>query len=333
MSPFDLNVDDIDERTARVLLTVISPPGTAAVMGGWVAARGALDTLRLALGSGPVDMHEAWEVDDWRATIRARLAAPAVTSAFFAALAPDTRVLIPSDPHWPTGLEDLGHWAPLALWAEGKTGLLPKARAERVAVVGRQAATDYGRVMARQLAQGLTDRGLQVVSGGAHGIDTEAHRGAFVAGGSAIVVQAGSLDHPFPPSNTELFHRIRDNGGVLLTETPPGILTSRASAQARHRITAAISGAMVGIEVRDRSKTPDACDEALALGRPVGAVPGPVTSNASTGSHTLIREYGATLVTHAADVVGLLHRDPRDEAHPEPPTPSQCPSPPHNPAL
>ncbi|MFC8943166.1 DNA-processing protein DprA, partial [Streptomyces griseoincarnatus] len=296
-------------------------------------ARGAVDTLRHALASGPVDMHEAWEVEDWRTTIRERLAEPHVARSFFAALAPDTRVLIPSDPHWPTGLEDLGHWAPLALGAEGETGLLSKPQAERVAVVGRQAATDYGLVVAQQLAHDLAGRGLQVVSGGAHGIDVEAHRGAFVAGGATIVVMAGSLDNPFPPSNTDLFHHIRDNGGVLLTETPPGILASNASAQARHRITAGVSGVVVGIEARRRSETPDACDEALALGRLLGAVPGPVTSESSAPSHALIRDGGAALVTDADDVVRLLHRDPHSMAHPEPPTPSQRQSPPHDPPL
>ncbi|WP_454852155.1 DNA-processing protein DprA [Promicromonospora soli] len=333
MSPFDLNVDDIDERTARVLLTIISPPGTAAVMGGWVSARGAIDTLRHALASGPVDMHEAWEVEDWRTTIRERLAEPDVSRAFFAALAPDARVLIPSDLHWPTGLEDLGHWAPLALWAEGETGLLSKPRAERVAVVGRQAGTDYGLVVAQQLAHDLAGRGLQVVSGGAHGIDVEAHRGAFVAGGATIVVMAGSLDNPFPPSNTDLFHHIRDNGGVLLTETPPGILASNAGAQARHRITAAVSGVVVAIEARRRTETPDACHEALALGRPLGAVPGPVTSQTSAASHALVRDLGAGLVTNADDVTRLLDRDVRGAAHLEPPAQSQLPAPPHEPPL
>jgi DNA processing protein len=333
MSPFDLNLDDVDERTARALLAVISPPGTAAVMGGWVSARGAIETLRLALGSEPVDMHALWEVDEWRTTIRERLAEPDIAGAFFTALSPDPRVLIPSDPHWPTGLEDLGHWAPLALWAEGNTSLLATPHTDRVAVVGRKAATEYGLVMAQKLAHDLAGRGLQVVSGGAHGIDLEAHRGAYTSGGATIVVLAGSLDNPVPPANMGLFHRIRDNGGVLLTETPPGILPSNAAARARHRITAALSGGMVAIEARDRSKTPSVCEEALALGRPLGAVPGPVTSLTSTASHELISSGEAVLVTNADDVARMLRRASRGAMPHGGPAPSERRSPRPEPPL
>ncbi|MEU4360400.1 DNA-processing protein DprA [Promicromonospora sp. NPDC023987] len=333
MSPFDLDVDTVDERTARALLTVISPPGPAAVTGAWVSARGPIEALRLALGSERVDMHELWEVDYWRTTIRERVTQLGVADAFSAACEPDARVLIPSDPQWPTGLDDLGHWAPVALWAEGSTDLLAAPYTDRVAIVGRQAATEYGLVVAQQLAGKLSDRGLQVVSGGAHGIDTEAHRGAFVAGGATIIVMAGSLETPFPPSNMDLFHRIRDNGGVLLTETPPGILASNTGARARHRITAALSGGVVAIEARDRSDIPDACEEALALGRPLGAVPGPVTSATSAASNGLVARGQAVLVANADDVTRMLRHSARSEAQHDASARSQRPSPPHDPPL
>jgi DNA processing protein len=333
MSPFDLDTTTIDERTARALLTVISPPDTPAVMGGWVAARGAVETLQLALGDEPDHPWDSWVLADWRTTIRQRLADPDVASAFVASLAPDPRVVIPSDAEWPTGLIDLGHFAPLALWAEGDTSLLSRPRAARVAVVGSQAPTDYGVLVTQRLTRGLAGRGFQIVSGGAHGIDAEAHHSALDAGGATIVVLAGGLDNPFPPSNTKLFHSIRDAGGVLLTETPPSMVATNEGAQARHRITAAISGVVVTVEARRRSETTDAFDEAKALGRLVATVPGPVTSASSAGSHVLIRDLGAALVTDAADVVRLLNGDTRSATAPGLPAPSPRPMPPTGPSI
>jgi DNA processing protein len=333
MNPFDLDTTDIDEPTARVLLAIISAPGTPTT-GRLVAAHGPSETLRHALSNAPVEGEETWLITDWRALVRGHLADPDIATAFLAAMVPDPRVLVPSDPDWPTGLSDLGDRAPLALWADGDTSLLSGPRSDRVAVVGHQAATDYGITTTRRLAYNLANRGIQIVSGGAHGIDTEAHHGALAAGGTTIVVLAGGLEQPFPPSNTELFDRVRDNGGVLLTEAPPSMVASNAAAAAKHRIMAALSGAVVAVEAGRRSSGLQTINDALTLGRPVGAVPGPLSSTASNGCRTLIRE-GATLITNASDVARLLEpeRDNPGVAPLAPRGPSPRQKPPHGPSI
>ena len=59
------------------------------------------------------------------------------------------------------------------------------------------------------------------------------------------------------------------------------------------------------VEAGARSGALNVAREASALGRGVGAVPGPVTSAASTGTHLLLQEGTATLITGSHDVTAL----------------------------
>ncbi|MDD9204906.1 DNA-processing protein DprA, partial [Georgenia sp. 10Sc9-8] len=97
-------------------------------------------------------------------------------------------LVLPGDPGWPGGLDDLGVRRPFALWVRGPARL---ERPGAVAVVGARAATAYGEHVAAEIAAGLTDRGTTVVSGGAYGIDAAAHRGALATGGPTVAVLAG----------------------------------------------------------------------------------------------------------------------------------------------
>ena len=69
---------------------------------------------------------------------------------------------------------------------------------------------------------------------------------------------------------------------------------------------AALSGASVVVEAAHRSGARNLVNEAAALGRPVGAVPGPVTSAASYGPNDMLRHGTASVVAHANDVLRLL---------------------------
>lgn len=214
-------------------------------------------------------------------------------------------LLVPGSPAWPRRLDDLGPAAPLCLWLRGEPDLTALA-ARSVAVVGARAATAYGERVAGDLGAGLADRGVTVVSGGAFGVDVAAHRGALAAGGRTVALLAGGIDRPTPAGNLAVLERIVDDGGALVAESPPGTPPSRARFLQRNRVIAALAGATVVVEAAWRSGALSTAARAAELLRPVGAVPGPITSMASAGCHRLLRDGAAVCVTDAAQVAELL---------------------------
>ncbi|OHU09220.1 DNA-processing protein DprA, partial [Mycobacteroides saopaulense] len=172
--------------------------------------------------------------------------------------------------------------------------------------VGTRAATAYGEHMAADLAAGLVERDVAVISGGAYGIDGAAHRAALIAEGTTVAVLAGGIDIPYPTGHSALLHRIGQHG-LLVTEYPPGVRPARHRFLTRNRLVAALGGAAVVVEAGLRSGAANTAAWARALGRIVAAVPGPATSSASAGCHVLLRN-GAQLITRADEIVELVGR-------------------------
>lgn len=216
-------------------------------------------------------------------------------------------VLVPEDPRWPSALDDLGPQAPFCLWVRGAAdlaGLLTRA----VAVIGARACTAYGEHVTAQLAGGVADAGWTVVSGGAYGIDAVAHRAALAAQGRTVAILAGGVDRLYPAGNARLLHEIAASGGALVSEVPPGSVPSKARFLQRNRLIAAAAQATVVVEAAWRSGALSTAGHAANLLRPVGAVPGPVTSAASAGCHRLLRDGAAVCVTDAPEVLELVGR-------------------------
>lgn len=207
----------------------------------------------------------------------------------------------------PQRLERMGSRAhpPLVLWVTGPVRL-DEITARAAAIVGTRAATAYGEHVAADLAAGLVARDAAVVSGGAFGVDGAAHRAALAAGGPTVAVLAGGIDVPYPAGHTSLLRRIGEEG-VVVSEYPPGERPARHRFLTRNRLVAALAGATVVVEAGARSGAANTAAWSRALGRPVCAVPGPVTSAASVGCHALLRA-GAQLVTRAEDIVELIGR-------------------------
>lgn len=268
-------------------------------------------------------------IDRWRPRFDPR----AIERVFSQSARFACRLLVPGDDAWPAGLADLGAHAPIALWTRGDTGRLRALRSS-VALVGARAATGYGEQVTIELAAGLADRGYAVVSGGAYGIDGAAHRSTLASNGLTVAVMAGGLDRFYPSGHEALFGRIVERG-VMLAEVPCGVSPSKWRFLQRNRLIAALSGATVVVEAGWRSGSLNTAGHAAAIGRPLGAVPGPVTSASSAGCHRLLREYDAVCVTTPAEVAELapfggiavpLDIDGRgggDTAHAAPPDPSR----------
>ena len=195
---------------------------------------------------------------------------------------------------------------PLALWVRGAAD--PRGLGYRTAaVVGARSATAYGESVARNLAYGLAERDFEIVSGGAHGIDTAVHRGALAADGVTVIVSAGGVDSVYPPANRRLFEQAAERG-LIMSECPPGTAPHRGRFLTRNRIIAALATGTVVVEAADRSGALNTAGHCRGLGRVLMAVPGPITSAMSAGCHALLaaRTRPAALVTGVDDVVDLI---------------------------
>ena len=194
---------------------------------------------------------------------------------------------------------------PLALWTKGATSFLSMPLRDKVTFTGARAASSYGVHVTTELASDLAGEGRVIVSGGAYGVDAAAHQAALAVGGSTIGVMCGGLDRLYPAGNSELLDRVGDIG-VLVSELPPGAVPTKWRFLARNRVLAALSSVTVIPEAGYRSGSLQIAKEAFELGRAVGAVPGPITSAASAGTHRLIREGVAGIVTTAQDIREMI---------------------------
>lgn len=210
-------------------------------------------------------------------------------------------LLIPEDPRWPALLNDL-EVPPIALIVKGDTSIL---KTESLAIVGTRNPTPYGIRNAQEFAAGFVDRGWAIVSGGAYGIDSAAHKGALIAEGLSIAVTASGLDSTYPAGNQRLFDEIVENGAII-TEYLPGVIARPHRFLVRNRLIAALSRGTVVIEAAFRSGSLRTARDASELLRPVMAIPGPINAPTSEGCHRLIGERSAELVTSVADAYELL---------------------------
>jgi DNA processing protein len=174
-----------------------------------------------------------------------------------------------------------------------------------IALVGARAATGYGEHVTMEASAGLVDRGFAIVSGAAYGIDGVAHRAALASHGHTVAFLAGGVDRFYPAGHDALLGRIVEQGCVI-SELPCGAQPSKWRFLQRNRLIAAASQATVVLEAGWRSGALNTVNHALTMGRPVGAVPGPVTSAASAGCHRAIRDSAVTLVSNAHEMAELV---------------------------
>jgi DNA processing protein len=298
-----------DDRLARAALTYLAEPADP-LLGELLRIldpSGVLAFIRSgAVRAGVADELAPYLADRLRATL-------AQWHALIPAIPPDAvtrheasgiQLLCPDDPGWPSQLDDLGAARPLALWVRG-TGDLRSCCAQSVAVIGARAATAYGAHVSTEIAAGLGENGWTVVSGGDIGIDACAHRGALAAGGRTIAVLACGPDVDYPRDHRDLLAAVAAQGAVI-SEWPPRTPPARTRFLLRNRVITALASGTVVVEAGPRGGTISAAGHAGDLGRPLMAVPGPVTSAMSAGCHGLIREHGAACVTSAADVIAEI---------------------------
>jgi DNA processing protein len=215
----------------------------------------------------------------------------------------DVEAVCRHDPSYPRALMDPGGpWMLNVAGGVERLGVLTKGPV--VAIVGSSRATDYGMEIAKDLARGLAASGVTVTTALSDGIAVGALAGALEVGAGTLTVMPGGLDVACPVRRRSLYQRAR-RAGCGLSELPSGCRPRRWTVAAAERILARLAQLTVVVEAQDSSRELAGARTAQSLGRTVAAVPGRVTSSASSGTHALLMG-GARLVRGPSDALDRL---------------------------
>lgn len=174
-----------------------------------------------------------------------------------------------------------------------------------VAIVGSRKPTPYGREVTTMLARELATKGVIIVSGLALGVDSIAHQACVDVGGTTIAVLPCGPEMIYPSTHRALALKILRTGGSLVTEYPEGTPALKVNFIARNRLVSGMADVVIVTEAAEKSGTLHTANFALAQGKTVMAVPGPITSPLSKGTNSLIKA-GAIPITDVSDIIFKL---------------------------
>ncbi len=213
------------------------------------------------------------------------------------------RLILFDDSDYPPLLKTIAD-PPPALWIRGD--LLPEDNLA-LAIVGSRRCSAYGREQSGRFSALLAQSGLTIISGGASGIDSEAHRGALRVQGRTIAIMGCGFEHCYPPDHADLFNRIADGHGALLSEFPMSVAPVAGNFPRRNRI---ISGMSLGVLVIEAAKRSGALITARLAAeehhREVMALPGRIDAPSSAGCLRAIRDGWASCIIDHADILQQL---------------------------
>lgn len=167
-------------------------------------------------------------------------------------------------------------------------GTIPDDNGPSAAIVGARMCSAYGRIQAFKYSKALSACGVQIVSGLAYGIDTEAHLGALEGKKPTYAVLGSGLDICYPSRNKKLYERILRDGGGIISEYPEGVPVKKYHFPERNRIISGLSDLVLVVEAKDKSGSLITAQYALDQGKTVYAIPGSVQEELSRGCHKLI---------------------------------------------
>ena len=167
-----------------------------------------------------------------------------------------------------------------------------------IAIVGSRNATEYGKRIAFKFAKDLSQKGINIISGLALGVDSFAHLGALqdTSIGKTIAVLGSGLDIIYPKENIELAKQIIKKGGCIVSEYKLGTKPEKLHFPQRNRIISGLSQGVLVVEATQRSGSLITADFAIEQGKEVFAIPGNILNKTSVGTNNLIKQ-GAKLVT------------------------------------
>ena len=327
-------------RSIVLAFLLLSARGGVAALAAWLVCRALrrahapsrlLCWLWLAHVLGPASPHagrvldafggaqEAWEARDTDA-----FAAAAGPAAVQRACLPDNtpehyrafarrcaarriRILPYDDPDYPLAFSRISDM-PLVLYCTGDPRWLNEPAA--VGMVGTRKPTEYGLRAAEDIGRGLARAGAVIVSGLADGLDSAGHRAAVGENCPTIAVMGVPIDRTYPAANRELRRAIERRGCVISEYPPESEPVGAVGFLQRNRLIAALSGALVVVEAKEKSGTMSTVNHAERYGKPVFAVPGSIYSPNSAGTNGLLREGRAKAVCKAEDLFETLQLTP-----------------------
>lgn len=204
------------------------------------------------------------------------------------------------DDEYPVELKNI-YDKPIVLYVKGNKELLKK---QRIAIVGSRNCSLYGKTVAQKLSYDLAKQNKCIISGLAKGIDTYAHIGALEADGETIAVIGNGLDTVYPIENRNVYERILQKNGLIVTEYVIGTKPNKLNFPARNRIISGLSESVVVVEAKEKSGALITVEFAIEQGKEVFAVPGNILSNTSVGTNELIKQ-GANIVTSYTDIINI----------------------------
>ena len=286
----------IDERTARLVLFSAISPGNI-FWANQISSLGASQVYhKITKERSYSRISDYQEVKEKVATLR-----PVDLIAELRNL--ESYFISPADLDWPIPLMDLSS-PPIGLVIKGNRGLLGGLD-RSISIVGSRRPTEYGLAVSNKLAADSATAQVAVISGGAYGIDTAAHKGALGVGGSSVAVLAGGFNHLYPAENKRLFSQITNNG-LLISEVMPNIKSEPSRFLIRNRLIAALSKATVVVEAEFVSGSIRTARDAAEIFRPVFAIPGQISSPLSAGCHRLIADRVADIATTLVEILEVI---------------------------
>lgn len=207
-----------------------------------------------------------------------------------------------NDKEYPKKLKEIKN-PPETLYVLGN---LPDENKKSVAIVGARNCTDYGSTLSKSLSRSFSKNDIQVISGLAMGCDTQAHIGAIEVEKPTFAVMGCGVDICFPTYNQDVYKKILEYGGGIISEQPLKTSPMPYNFPLRNRIISALSDSVVLVESRENSSSLITCDFALEQGKSIFACPSRVGDNLGKGCNNLIKQ-GAYILTSPEDVMEHLN--------------------------
>lgn len=208
------------------------------------------------------------------------------------------KILKFEDEFYPENLREIQN-PPKQIYVLGDEKLL---NTKSISIVGSRKCTEYGKNQSIKFAYNLAKEDITIVSGMAIGIDSSAHIGALNAKGKTIAVLGSGFNYIYPESNINLFNKILENGGTIISEYKPNTEPCPDNFRNRNRIVSGLSMGVLVVEAAQKSGTGITINYARKQKKTIFAIPSSIENKKGEGTNRLLKRDGI-LVTDANDIL------------------------------